>query len=98
MNVSPEGRRTRRVVLAATILASLFAPASALAAKDDTLLVSRLGLFGAGGDDSSFDPAISADGRYVAFQSNANNLSEDDNNGFTNVFVRDTLQNTVARS
>lgn len=34
-------------------------------------------------------PAVNADGRYVTFISNANNLVPDDTNGFTDVFVRD---------
>src|SRR6266545_1483859 len=54
-----------------------------------TTLVSR----GAGGepaDASSFSPAISADGRYVAFDSAAGNLVGGDGNGGEDVFVRDT--------
>jgi Tol biopolymer transport system component len=57
-----------------------------------TTLVSRAtGFAGAGGDANSSTPSISADGRFVAFQSDADNLSTDDNNNVTNVFVRDTL-------
>ena len=37
----------------------------------------------------SSDPAISADGRFVAFHSFATNLVPNDNNGMTDVFVRD---------
>lgn len=33
--------------------------------------------------------AMSSDGRYVAFESNASNLVENDNNGATDVFLRD---------
>ena len=36
-------------------------------------------------------PAISSDGRYVAFASDATNLVSDDTNGYTDVFVRDLL-------
>jgi Tol biopolymer transport system component len=61
-----------------------------------TILVSRAtGPAGAGADLASSNPAISADGRYVAFQSNANNLSDDDQNAVTDVFVRDLLANTT---
>jgi Tol biopolymer transport system component len=55
-----------------------------------TTLVSRAaGAAGAGGDGTSFSGPISADDRYVAFSSNADNLSGDDANAFENVFRRD---------
>src|SRR5213078_398325 len=41
------------------------------------------------GDNGSFRPAISADGRFVAIASNATNLVGGDTNGFTDIFVRD---------
>jgi Tol biopolymer transport system component len=44
---------------------------------------------GAQGNTNSSDPAISADGRCVAFQSYATNLVAGDTNGFADVFVRD---------
>ena len=47
-----------------------------------------LGPGGAQGNDSSYDPAVSADGRFVAFSSDASNLVPGDTNGFTDVFVR----------
>ena len=40
-----------------------------------------LGPGGVQGDGSSFDPALSADGRFVAFSSNASNLVPGDTNG-----------------
>lgn len=40
-------------------------------------------------DGDSFDPAISADGRYVAFESNADNLVAGDTNGLGDVFEHD---------
>lgn len=40
-------------------------------------------------NNSSFDPAISADGRFVTFTSWATNLVPDDSNGETDVFVHD---------
>jgi len=61
-----------------------------------TILVSRQsaadGGAGADGESSpSFDPAISADGRFVAFQSAAGNLAATDPNAPTNIFLRDVL-------
>jgi tricorn protease-like protein len=45
----------------------------------------------------SFNPAISADGRYVAYVSNASNLVSGDTNGWPDVFVRDTTAGTTTR-
>lgn len=50
---------------------------------------------GDAGDGGSFDPAISADGRWLAFYSNASNLVDDDTNGLTDVFVKDLLTGAV---
>ena len=61
-----------------------------------TTLVSRAtGAGGAGPNDNADDSAISADGRRVAFDSSADNLSSEDNNAYTNVFVRDLTANTL---
>ena len=43
-------------------------------------------------------PAISADGRYIAFVSNATNLVPGDTNNATDVFVRDRLLGTTERA
>jgi Tol biopolymer transport system component len=64
--------------------------------SNTTTLVSRQsGSGGAGADDVSSFPAISPDGRYVAFQSSADNLSTADDNAVRNIFVRDTQSNTT---
>jgi Tol biopolymer transport system component len=55
-----------------------------------TTLVSRAaGAAGAAGSASSGEPSISSSGRYVAFSSDADNLSGEDANGWSNVFRRD---------
>jgi Tol biopolymer transport system component len=46
---------------------------------------------GAPGNDASTGPSISADGRYVAFSSDATNLVVQNSNFVTNVFVRDRV-------
>jgi Tol biopolymer transport system component len=46
------------------------------------------------GGSGSDDPAVSADGRFVVFQSSATNLVSPDNNG-TYVFLRDRVGNTT---
>lgn len=61
-----------------------------------TLLVSRgQGKRGAPGSGDSSSPAISADGRYVAFESYASNLGPADNSTTPDVFVRDMRRGRV---
>src|SRR5439155_853313 len=57
--------------------------------SDDTL--------GVQGNTDSFGPSISADGRYVAFDSVASNLVNGDTNGCKDVFVRDRQSGTTER-
>ncbi|MSU58714.1 MAG: DUF11 domain-containing protein [Pedosphaera sp.] len=47
------------------------------------------------GNGASFDPYLSADGRYVVFESLASDLVAGDNNNATDVFVRDLLTHTT---
>jgi hypothetical protein len=47
------------------------------------------------GNDDSFSPSISADGRFAAFYSNATNLVAGDTNGQPDVFVRDRVNGTT---
>ncbi len=49
------------------------------------------------GDDASNHAAISADGRFVAFESAATNLVAKDTNGASDVFVRDRKTRTTER-
>jgi Tol biopolymer transport system component len=64
-------------------------------AQTTTLVSRESGPTGEGGDAGSFSPAVSAGGSYVAFVSEADNLSEDDDKEFEDVFVRDTQENTT---
>ena len=48
------------------------------------------------GSSYSYDPAVSGDGRYVAFTS-ASALVPDDSNGATDIYVRDLLNQTTTR-
>ena len=50
---------------------------------------------GVQGNFNSTNPSISADGRYVAFQSNANNLVANDANNKSDIFVRDRQAQTT---
>ena len=55
-----------------------------------------IGLRGDESDDASFPPAISGDGRFVAFGSSASNLAAADSNDHSNVFVRDRRRRVTA--
>lgn len=52
---------------------------------------------GVQGNGACFGPTISADGRFVAFTAHANNLVEDDTNGYSDVFVKDRLTGITKR-
>lgn len=52
---------------------------------------------GAAGNSHSSAPRISADGRYVAFQSDASNLVTGDTNGQMDAFVRDRIKSETTR-
>ncbi len=49
------------------------------------------------GDSSTYEPSISADGRYVVFMSLATNLVPGDTNAFPDVFLRDRQAGTTTR-
>ena len=85
--------------------ASNLAPGDTNAAKDIFLRdrglagTVRVSLTSAGGEANgeSSKPAISADGRYVAFVSSASNLVSGDTNGTSDVFVWDRSAGTTVR-
>jgi Tol biopolymer transport system component len=56
-----------------------------------------LGRTGEQPDGPSSEPAISADGRFVAFASEATNLVPGDTNGASDIFVRDTRDGLTTR-
>lgn len=56
-----------------------------------------VGATGSEGDLGSTQPAISGDGRFVAFTSAATNLVPGDSNAFSDVFVRDRVAGTTVR-
>jgi Tol biopolymer transport system component len=49
------------------------------------------------GNQDSFKPQLSADGRFVAFESYADNLVSGDTNSLPDIFVRDRLLGTTTR-
>jgi Tol biopolymer transport system component len=52
---------------------------------------------GRGGNGASQAAALSANGRYLAFQSEANNLIENDTNGYTDIFIYDRITQICQR-
>lgn len=66
------------------------------AAAQGPILVSA-DSFGIPGLGTSVDPSVSANGRFVAFSSDASNLVSGDNNGVRDVFVRDVWLGTTRR-
>lgn len=57
----------------------------------------NVNISGGEGDYPSDYGSVSADGRYVAFQSYATNLVSGDTNNVTDIFVRDTIAETTTR-
>ena len=86
------GRLARAGLGAGALLAVLALPSAA--APGDVDLISRSSA-GAAADGASFETAISSNGRYVAFTSDANNLSAADSDASRNLFLRDTLTGTT---
>ena len=82
---------TRRWALALTL-----ALVPGIAHAQPTTTQVSVGPGGVGGIFPSGNPAISADGRWVAFDSQAYNLVPGDTNGWSDVFVRDQQQGTTA--
>jgi LPXTG-site transpeptidase (sortase) family protein len=52
---------------------------------------------GAQGTGDSYNPSISSDGSYVAFESDANNLVAGDTNGWRDIFMHDRTSGTTTR-
>jgi hypothetical protein len=81
------------VVTASLVGSALSWPAAATASITERVSVS---VTGAQANSLSGDLAISGDGRYVAFYSQASNLTASDTNTFGDIFVRDRTAGTTA--
>jgi uncharacterized repeat protein (TIGR01451 family) len=90
-------RRVARSGLALLVALALLAPAGVLAHPPGVTEWVSVSSDGTGANSFSDMPAISADGRFVAFVSLADNLVPDDTNGVTDTFVHDRLTNTTER-
>lgn len=88
---------SRGIVVLLTFFSILaFFTGTATAINDTTELVS-IHNNGSEANGYCYEPSISADGRYVAFSSYANNLVDDDTNYYSDIFVRDRLLNITER-
>jgi Tol biopolymer transport system component len=90
-------RKTVLLALAALLLVAAIVGSVAFAKGGDeptTVLVSA-SKAGKGGDGNSLEPAVSGDGRYVAFASRAKNLSGASKAGEREIFVKDMQTGTV---
>ncbi|MFI6822461.1 TolB family protein [Micromonospora sp. NPDC050187] len=87
-----------RVCLTMTVAAAVVIAVAPPAAANGTT-TTRISVSSAGNqsNDRSDDPAISADGRYVTFDSDATNLVPDDTNGVSDIFLRDRITGTTTR-
>ncbi|MEW6776449.1 MAG: hypothetical protein AB1405_09160 [Bdellovibrionota bacterium] len=66
--------------------------------KNTRASVSSSGVQGTGGNEGSIIPALSRDGRYVAFPSSFSNLVDGDTNDETDVFVHDLVTGITLRA
>ncbi len=81
-------------IIVVALAAGLLVPQAASPALTTLANVSSTGVPGKG---SSFNPALSADGRFVAFESTAALVPEDSFERFSDVFVHDRLTGTAER-
>jgi Tol biopolymer transport system component len=89
-------KKALSTAIQAALLAGLALPAAGTLAAGETVRVS-VAPDGAEGNDMSLSPSISADGRYVAFESDATNLVAGDTNRRWDIFVHDRQTRTTTR-
>lgn len=99
-SISADGRYVAFVSSAADLVSADTNNSADVFVQDRRSHVTRrvsVGPHGRQGDGSSDEAAISADGRYVAFVSEASNLVPGDTNGVADVFVRDRKLHVTRR-
>jgi hypothetical protein len=99
-SISQDGRYVAFESTATNLSPLVTAPGTHIYLRDrqtgSTTLVSQSGT-GVPGNGASVQAAISADGRYVAFASDASNLVAADTNGVRDVFLRDVVAGSTVR-
>ena len=93
-NIIPYRKIFGFAAVAVLILGPLIFPRIAIG-DDWTLERASVGVGGTNPNEHSQYPRVSADGRYVVFNSNASNLVPNDTNGVEDVFVRDRQAGTT---
>jgi Tol biopolymer transport system component len=94
--IMPAKMKNHFLLILLLVLALVFSTACTASKSKGTQRVS-VANDGSQADKRSKQPSMSADGRYVAFASDATNLVDGDNNGVTDVFVRDLRSGTTTR-
>src|SRR5919108_5232329 len=90
-------KRAAQSILVVLVVLGLLGPTAALAHPPGVTEWVSVSNEGAGANNQSDMPAISGDGRFVAFVSLADNLVPEDTNGFADTFVHDRLTNSTER-
>lgn len=65
--------------------------------QNNTTTLVSVSMTGGTGDGESYDPTVSADGRFVVFTSDSTDLVPNDTNGRRDVFVRDMQTGEISR-
>ncbi|MCI0644217.1 MAG: calcium-binding protein [Chloroflexi bacterium] len=90
-------KRVGQSILIVLVVIGLLGPTATLAHPPGVTEWVSVSSDGTGANSFSDMPAISADGRFVAFVSLADNLVPEDTNGFADTFVHDRLTATTER-
>lgn len=99
-SISADGRFVAFYSAATNLVSGPYSGADGIFVRDRLLATTvraSVSITGGDGDSGSMFPAISRDGRFVAFYSWATNLVVDDTNGNQDAFVRDLQLSTTER-
>ena len=99
-SITPDGRYVAFASSASDLVTGDTNGTSDIFVKEMTTgTTTRVSTDGSGtqGNSDSYMPSISADGRYVAFRSDASNLVTGDTNGTYDIFVKDVTTGTITR-
>src|SRR4028118_1991632 len=99
-SISPDGRFVAFTSLASNLVPGDTNDTNDIFVRDRlTNTTTRVSVDSAGNqaNSDSNSPSISADGRFVAFYSDASNIVPGDTNDTNDIFVRDRLTNTTTR-